>query len=77
LEEKSKISHFKKTKKYAGFRLKKSLVFAILSGKVRIFRREQREMLYSNSRKTTITNFSAKINYTGVKRIRRRKNECF
>ncbi len=41
---------FKQIKKY-GYRVKKPFVFAILSGKVGIFRREQRKMLFSNSRK--------------------------
>ncbi len=48
---------------------KKPFVFAILSAKVGILRREQRKTLFSraNSRKTTIINFSTKIKYTGVK----------
>jgi hypothetical protein len=40
----------KQINKYA-YRGKKPFVFPILSGKVGIFRREQRKMLFSNSRK--------------------------
>jgi hypothetical protein len=43
----------KQIKKY-GYRVKKPFVFAILSGKVKIFRREQRKIPFSNSRKNEI-----------------------
>jgi hypothetical protein len=60
LEEKSKKFSLKNLKfirdlvkqiKKIWLSRKKPFVFAILSGKVGIFRREQRKMLFSNSRK--------------------------
>jgi hypothetical protein len=52
------------SKKKNGYRVKTVRIYDFIR------KSEQRKMRFSNSRKTTITNFSAKINYTGVKRIR-------
>jgi hypothetical protein len=62
----------KQIKKY-GYRVKNRSYLRYCLAKSGFLDVNDEKCLFLTQEKTTTTNFSAKINYTGVKRIRRRK----